>query len=113
MNSPTLQGASALALGAVVFVWIYLIRTNIVRWYRLPLAVIAIVAGYTLVSLNSKIASHARLSADAVTWWENSSLLIVTVLVVVLPAMHWLHERHERVQAMQAKRSHAGVRAHR
>ena len=113
MNSPTLLGAAALVLGVVVVVWVYLIRTNISRWFRWPLAVIAVVACYTMVSLNSKLASQARMTADAVRWWENSTLTIVTVLVVVLPLMHALHERHERRGARQLKRSHAHVQAHR
>ena len=113
MNSPTLQGAAALMFFAVVTVWVYLMKTNIQRWYRWPLGIIATVACWWFVSLNSKLASQARMTADAVRWWENSTLTIVTVLVVVLPLMHALHERHERRGARQLKRSHAHVQAHR
>lgn len=117
MNSPTLQGAAALVFGAVVFVWVYLIRTNMIRWYRWPLAAIAVVAGYVLVCLNARIVSQARMSADRVSWWENTSLTIVTVLFFVVLAMHWLHERHQRNERSGSlttlKRSHAHARTQR
>jgi hypothetical protein len=113
VNPSTLQGAAALVLGTVIVVWVYLLRTNIIRWYRWPLAAIAIAAGYTLVVLNGKIESHTRMAADTVTSWENIALSIVTVLVFALPAMHWLHEWHQKRCAQPIKRSHAHMQAHR
>lgn len=113
MSPSTLQGAAFLVLAVVLAVWVYLLKTNIIRWYRLPLAAIAFVAGYTLVCLNAKIVSTSRLSAEVITWWENTALTVVTVLVFVLPAMHMLHERHAKRTVRAMKRPHARARAHR
>lgn len=113
MNPSTLQGAAALMFGVVVVVWVYLLRTNIVRWYRWPLAIIAVIAGYTLVSLNSKIVSHARMATGDVQWWENWSLLVVTVLLVAMPVMHGCHERHQRTHKQPARGSRASMNVQR
>jgi hypothetical protein len=113
VNPSTLQGAAALVFACVVAVWVYLLRTNISRWLRWPLAGIAVLAGYTMSKLNDQIMSHDRLPADLVKWWENSALLIVTVLLFVLPAMHALHERGEKRCARATKGSRAQMNVQR
>lgn len=105
MNSGIVQANAVLALGAIVVLWVYLLRTNIKRVYRIPLGGIGLLAGYVLFVINDKLVTHAHLTESARWWCENSGLLVMAMALGALPfASHWQAQHVKREGATARKR---------
>jgi hypothetical protein len=113
MNFNIVEGNAVFALATAILVWVYLVKTNIRRLYRVPLAAVGLVAGYVLASLNDKLATHDHTAIASQWWYENSGLAVFTLLLAVFPVVHYLQTKHEARAMRPMRRSHASIRAHR
>lgn len=118
MNSGIVQANAVLALGAIVVLWVYLLRTNIKRVYRIPLGGIGLLAGYVLFTINDKLSTHTHIAESARWWYENSGLLAMVLALGALPfASHWQAQHQKREGAARRRRvlggSHGSMNAQR
>lgn len=114
MNWDEVRGNAALSLLAVLIVWLFLLRTNIKRRYRILPAGCAGLACFALFAINDKLAHAAGESRFSAWWYQNIGFVVIAMALGAVTVAGYQQGRHVKrgsSSGSSLKRSHAHVRA--